>query len=87
MGQVLLHSSAALARLPEDSLDFETNLKSYGNETLWRSLNYDCDGSWILEGMINRSLIISHDRSYMKEVSTSISVAALMIYVGPSLVR
>ena len=38
------------------------------------------DGSWILEGMINRSLIISHDGSYMKEVSPSISAAALMIH-------
>ena len=80
MGQVLLHSSAALATSPEASLDFETNLRSYGNETLWKSLNYDDDGSWILEGMINRSLIISHNRSYMKEVSPSISAAALMIY-------
>jgi hypothetical protein len=34
MGQVLLHSTAALARLPEASLDFERNLESYGNETL-----------------------------------------------------
>jgi len=80
MGQVLLHSSAASAILLEASLDFEANLKSYGNKTLWRSLNYDGDGSWILEGMINRSLIISHDRSYMKEVSLSISAAALMMY-------
>jgi hypothetical protein len=30
--------------------------------------------------MINSSLIISHDGSYMKEVSPSISAAALMIY-------
>jgi len=61
-------------------LDFENNLKSYGNETLWKSLTYDDDGSWILEGMINRSLIISHDGSYTKEVSPSISAAATMIY-------
>ena len=79
VGQVLLHSSAASATSPEASLDFETNLRSYGNETLWKSLDYDGDGSWILEGMINRSLIISHDGSYMKEVSPLISAAALMI--------
>jgi hypothetical protein len=80
MGQVLLHSSAASAISPEASLDFEANLKSYGNKTLWRSLNSDGNGSWILEGMINRSLIISHNGSYMKEVSPSICAAALMIY-------
>jgi hypothetical protein len=79
-GQVLMHSSAAAATAPLVRLDFETNLKSYGNETLWKSLNYNDDGSWILEGMINRSLIISHDGSYMKEVSPSISAAATMIY-------
>jgi len=80
MGQVLLHSSAALATSPEASLDFETNLRSHDNETLWKSLDYNDNGSWILEGMINRSLIISHNGSYMKEVSPSISAAALMIY-------
>jgi hypothetical protein len=75
-----MHSLAAAATSPLALLDFKNNLKSYGNETLWKSLNYDGDGSWILEGMINRSLIISHDGSYMKEVSPSISAAALMIY-------
>ena len=79
-GQVLMHSLAAAATSPLALLDFKNNLKSYGNETLWKSLNYDGDGSWILEGMINRSLIISHDGSYMKEVSPSISAAATMIY-------
>jgi len=38
------------------------------------------DGSWILNGMINRSLIIIHDGSYKKEISPSISAAATMIY-------
>ena len=79
MGQVLLHSLAASATSPEASLDFDTNLRSYGNKTLWKSLDYNGDGSWILEGMINKSLIISQDGSYMKEVSPLISAAASMI--------
>jgi hypothetical protein len=79
-GQVLLHSSAALATPPVVSLGFETNLRSYGNKTLWKSIDYDGDGSWILEGMIHGSLIIIHDGSYMKEISPSISSAATMIY-------
>ena len=79
-GQVLLHSSAAAATSPPVLLGFENNLKSYGNETLWELLDYDGDGSWILEGMINRSLIIIHDGSYMKEISPLISAAATMIY-------
>ncbi len=80
LGQVLLHSVVAAAIPSVASLDFETNLRSYGNETLWKSLDYDGDGSWILEGMINRSLIIIHDGSYMKEISPLISSAASMIY-------
>ncbi len=79
-GQVLMHSSAAAATPPLVLLDFEKHLKSDGNVTLWESLDYDGDGSWILKGMINRSLIIIHDGSYTKEISPSISAAATMIY-------
>ena len=79
-GQVLLHSSAAAATSPLVLLDFENNLKRYGNETLWDSLDYNGDGSWIFEGMINEYLIIIHDGSYMKEISPLISAAATMIY-------
>jgi len=79
-GQVLLHSLVAAATSPHVFLGFENNLKSYGNETLWELPDYDGDGSWILEGMINRSLIIIHDGSYMKEISPLIGAAAMMIY-------
>jgi len=75
-----MHSLAAAATSPLVLLDFESNLKSNGNKTLWESLDYNGDGSWILEGMINRSLIIIHDGSYMKETSPSISAVATMIY-------
>jgi hypothetical protein len=80
LGQVLLHSTVAAATSSVASLNFETNLRSYGNKTLWKSLDYDGDGSWILEGMINRSLIIIHDGSYMKEIPPLIGSAASMIY-------
>jgi hypothetical protein len=80
LGQVLLHSTVAAAISSVVSLDFETNLRSYCNKTLWKSLDYDGDGLWILEGMINRSLIIIHDGSYMNEISPLISSAASMIY-------
>jgi hypothetical protein len=78
--QVLLHLSAAAATPPIVSLGFEYNLRSYGNESLWRSLDYDGDGLWILEGMIYRSLIIIHNGSYMKDISPLIYSAATMIY-------
>jgi hypothetical protein len=80
LGQVLLHSFVDSASPPVIPLDFEANLRNYGNETLWQSIDYDDDGSWILEGMMHGTLVIIHDGSYMKEICTSISSAATMIY-------
>ncbi len=64
-----MYSLAAAATPPVVSLGFEFNLKSYGNKSLWRSLDYDRDGSWILDRKLIRSLIIIHDGSYMREIS------------------
>ena len=49
----------------------------FANQSLWLSLDYDGDGSWILDA---QSLVIIHDGSYIKEVLTHISLAATMIY-------
>ncbi len=75
-----MHSSATAATPSVVSIGFKKKLRSYGNKTLWKSLDYDGDGSWILVGMINRSPIIIQDGSYMKEISPWISSAATMIY-------
>ncbi len=55
-------------------------IKSFANQSLWSSLDYDGEDSWILDGMLAQSLVIIHDGSYMKEVSTHISLVATMIY-------
>jgi hypothetical protein len=57
------------------------------NQSLWVSLDYVGDGSWILGGMLAQSLIIIHDGSYMNEISPIISSAATMIYCTMSKVR
>jgi hypothetical protein len=59
---------------------FENVIRGFANQSLWVSLDYDGDGSWILEGMLAQSLIIIHAGSYMKEISPIISSAATMIY-------
>ncbi len=59
---------------------FDYVIKSFVNQSLWLSLDYDGDSSWILDGMLEQSLVIIHDGSYMKEVLTHISLAATMIY-------
>jgi hypothetical protein len=59
---------------------FEHVIKSFANQTLWFSLDYDGDGSWILDGTLAQSLVIIHDGSSMKELSPYFSSAATMIY-------
>jgi hypothetical protein len=54
-------------------------IKSFANQSLWLSLDYNGDDSWILDGMLAHSMLIIHDGSYMKEVSTHISLVATMI--------
>jgi hypothetical protein len=80
MGQYLLHSliPGFISLCPISG--FEHMIKSFANQSLWSSLDYNGDGSWILDGMLAQSLVIIHDGSYMKEVLTHISLAATMIY-------
>ena len=79
-GQVLLHSLIP-GFVPLRSIyGFEHVFKSFANQTLWISLDYDLDVSWILDGMLAQSLVIIHDGSYMRELSPYISSAATMIY-------
>jgi hypothetical protein len=59
---------------------FEHVIKSFANQTLWFSLDYDGEGSWILDCMLAQSLVIIHDGSYMRELSPYISSAVTMIY-------
>ena len=79
-GQVFLHSSLPCFVPVQPMSGFENVIRGYVNKTLWASLEYDGDGSWILAGMLAESLIIIHDGSYMKEISPIISSAATMIY-------
>jgi hypothetical protein len=58
---------------------FWENIRSIDNPSMWRNLQCNGDGTWIYDGLRMGSLIVIHDGSYMKEVSTSISTAAVMI--------
>jgi hypothetical protein len=78
--QVLLHSLLPGFIPLRPISGFEHVFKSFANQSLWLSLDYNDDTSCILDGMLAQSLVIIHDGSYMKEVSTHISLAATMIY-------
>jgi hypothetical protein len=80
LNHVMVHSSIQIPLPLVPKIGFEENLRYLSHPTLWLSLNFDGDGSWILDGLLNRSLIIIHDGLYMKEISPKISAAATMIY-------
>ncbi len=80
LGQFLLHSLVPGFISLRPISGFEHVIKSFANQSLWLSLDYNGDGSWILDGMLGQSLVIIHGGSYMKEVVPHISSAATMIY-------
>ena len=73
LNHVMVHSSIQIPLPPVPKIGFKDNLRYLSHPTLWLSLNFDGDGSWILDGLLNRSLIIIHDGLYMKEISPKIS--------------
>jgi hypothetical protein len=79
-GQVFLHSLLPCFVSTQPVSGFENVIRGYVNQSLWVSLDYDGDGSWLLKGMLAQSLIIIHDGSYMNKISSIVSSAATMIY-------
>jgi hypothetical protein len=80
LGQVLLHSLVLGFISLRPISGFEHVIKSFANQSLWLSLDYNGASFWILDKMLAQSLVIIHDGSYMKEVSTHISLATTMIH-------
>jgi hypothetical protein len=72
-GQVFLHSSLPCFEPVQPVSGFENVFRGFANQSLWVSLDYNGNGSWILEGMLAQSLIIIHDGSYMNKISPIIS--------------
>ena len=82
-GQVFLHSSLPCFEPVQPISGFKNVSRGIENQSLWVSLDYNGEGSWIPEGMPTQSLIIIHNESCTKEISPSISPAATMISVLP----
>jgi hypothetical protein len=78
--QVFLHSLIPGFVPVQLTSGFENVFKGFANQSLWVSLEYDGDGSWILNGMLAQSPVIIHDGSYMRDLSPCISSVATMIY-------
>jgi hypothetical protein len=57
-GQILPHSLIPGFVPSQPIYGFEHMIKSFANQTLWISLDYNWDSSWILDGMLAQSLVI-----------------------------
>jgi len=67
---ITIHSSAPPAHSLTDLLD---TIKSLPNQHLWKSLDLDGDGAWILDGLTEGTVVIVHDGdgSYMEDLDDS----------------
>jgi hypothetical protein len=56
-------------------------LHSWPNQSLWRTLKVDGDGSWILDALVAGSLDLDvvHDGSFMKKVTPKVCSMALLM--------
>ena len=85
---VILHSWVkGYQSSPAPTSSFMQNIHNNSNPSLWKTLKCDGDGSWIIQGLLTGTLLVSHDRSYMKEVATDICSAAVMIYCTRSAMK
>ena len=71
---IQLHSWTKIYAPPSNVPSFWDNIGAYGNESLWKNLRCDGDVSWIYDGMCTGSLVIIHDRSFIKEISPYIQI-------------
>ena len=55
-------------------------LRSYPNQSLWRDINLDGDGKWIIDGLARGSLAIVHDGSFMEHLDEMLCSAGRIIF-------
>jgi hypothetical protein len=78
---IALHSWVKKYHAPIPKVtSFMDIIKNDSNQSLWRTLKCDGDGSWISRGLLSGSLLVAHDGSYQKEISTEVCSAAVMIF-------
>ena len=72
--------STAMAHAPEQrGGSFLEELHSLPNQSLWKNFTCDGDGEWIRRGLINNSIVLVHDGSYMPQVDPNLCSAAFII--------
>ena len=77
--EVTLHSYARVYVPSRDRRSFVEKLQSLPNQSLWRTLQLDGDGSWIYRGLLRNSLVLMSDGSYNEALATDVCSSASMI--------
>jgi hypothetical protein len=76
---VRLQSTCPMPTIPTPPTTFLGILHSWPNQSLWRTLKVDGDGSWILDALVAGSLDVVYDGSFMKKVTPKVCSMALLM--------
>ena len=78
-GLVTLHSTAAAYVPSPIRRSFWQRLRALPNQSLWKSLCIDGDGTWIYDGIMRGTLILMSDGSYNDRLATDVCSCAAII--------
>ena len=81
---VVLHSTASVYKPSRSRQSFLEKIQSLPNQTLWRTLQLDGDGSWIYRGLLNNSLVMGSDGSYNESLANDVCSSASLICCNQS---
>ena len=76
---VMLHSSAAVYLPCCERQSFINKILALPNQSLWRTLEVDGDGSWIYRGLLLNSLVLMSDGSYNEALANDVCSSASLI--------
>jgi hypothetical protein len=77
---VVLHSTALVYVPTSGRRSFLERLANLHNQSLWKHLTFDGDGSWIYEGLLSNSLVMMSDGSYNDKIGRDLCSCAAVIY-------
>lgn len=78
--EVVLHSTAAVYKPSRSRQSFIEKIQSLPNQSLWRTLEIDGDGSWIYRGLLNNTLAMGSDGSYNEALASDVCSSASVIH-------
>lgn len=78
-GTQVLHSTAPVFVPPVHRRSFLDRIRLLTNQSLWKSLTVDGDGSWIYNGLLNNTLVMMSDGSYDENSANDVCSCAAAI--------